>query len=156
MQKDTTEYIQKYREADREIQRVMASMESAKTMAALGEKYELSYEKTSALSFEVGLVLLGMTHPRKFRVNLVRELDIDETTAQQIATEVHERIFNQVKELLQNIHHIREGTLQGTKHITTGNKEKVDFLRAEFKKSDSQKFSDVLRSTLRTEEGTTT
>jgi hypothetical protein len=115
-------YIEKYKTAPQEIKHLMSFEGSIDTLRSLWETYDIedNHEQCKRLSFEIGCVLLGVTHPRDFIKQLEQELGVSPETARSIAKDVNEKMFSQVKDLLIEIHNLR-GT--ASNNIETKNTE---------------------------------
>ena len=100
-------YKIKYKTASQEILDVMRHENCIETLEKIWESNDISSNKNRGrLSFEIGSVLLGITHPKDFIPNLEKELEVSSEVAKQIARDVNEKIFSQVKDTLIKIHNI--------------------------------------------------
>lgn len=78
--------------------------ESSQILQEIGKKYALHIDKLGELVNEVGLVMVGITHPKDFIPNLAERLGVDKMTAKNIAQDVNAQIFAKVRESLKKIH----------------------------------------------------
>lgn len=94
-------YIEKYERAPKRIQNLMEYENSIDTLRYLWKTYSIEdHEQCQKLSFEIGCVLLGLTHPKDFIPQLVKEVGVTQEIARAIAKDVNEKIFAQVKDIL--------------------------------------------------------
>lgn len=118
----TAEQItEKYNSLPKDVRSAIESAEVSKKVSALAQKYKLHIDMADELSDEVGLVMLGLTHPQDFMGNLKRRLEIPEDMARDLVADINEQIFSPIKESLKKIHGLKnEGGLD------TDNKKLVD------------------------------
>lgn len=95
-----------YLKLPKNVQDAIFSIDSAEAVQAIGKKYDLAIDKIGELADETGLVMLGLTHPSDYIVNLARRLNIDKETAKKIAEEINSQIFVKIRESLKKIHGI--------------------------------------------------
>lgn len=84
------------------------SVNSAEAIQVIGKKYNLSIDKIGELADETGMVMLGITHPSDFIINVARRVYVDKETAGKIAEEINTQIFAKVRESLKKIHGVGE------------------------------------------------
>lgn len=98
----------KYEKMPKDLQNAILSAETSGVIDAIAKKYGLNIEQTGNLADEIGLLMLGETHPSDFINNLNRRLGADPETTKKIAQEINEQIFSKVKESLRKIHAVDE------------------------------------------------
>lgn len=81
----------------------IVSVDNARIIGEIGKKYNLHIDQTGEVAEEVGLVLLGLTHPTEFVSQLTKKVGIDRVVASQIASDINDRIFLKVRELLKSL-----------------------------------------------------
>ena len=99
-----------YQNAPQKIQEVVDSFETAETLARIAADHSVDDNKgigNRDLGRLTGRVLVGMIHPKDFVPSLAEKLDIKKDRAQEIAREVNQKIFSQVKNLLIEIHGLK-------------------------------------------------
>ncbi len=101
-------YRTKYQEAPEEILDLMDSDATTKVIADLNQKYAIT--KQGARAYEVGCVLLGITHPKDFRERLGANLQISPEKSAELARDINRDIFANVKGQLMQIHNIQTPT----------------------------------------------
>ncbi|MCK5096293.1 MAG: hypothetical protein KAR24_02990 [Candidatus Pacebacteria bacterium] len=97
---DTITYAKKFEEAPEKIQNLIRLESTTACVASFEEFHNLNDTQRGNLATLVGCVLLGITHPKEFIPTIEKELEISNEVAKQIAKEVNEKIFAQVKDIL--------------------------------------------------------
>ena len=87
-----------------DVQTAIYSVETSRAIEQIADKHYLLIDKMGLLAEEVGLVMLGATHPKDFIRNLSDKLGIDRETAKKIAEDVNQQIFAKVRESLKIRH----------------------------------------------------
>ena len=121
----TSTVQEKFNEAPLKIQDIVMSVETSETLYGIEKKYEVYKEENGLriLPKETTRVLIGITHPRDFVPVLMEKLDVPKEKAQEIAKEVNQKIFSQVKDLLIEIHGLKktQTTTSETPPTSSGN-----------------------------------
>ena len=113
MQQLTPEQLfAKYEKTPKDLQNAILSAETSDVISAVAKKYGLNIEQTGNLADEIGLLMLGETHPKDFVSNIYKRLGSDPETTKKIAEEINTQIFAKVKESLKKIHDVGEETPQ--------------------------------------------
>lgn len=86
-----------------EIKDAVVSVDTARALQTIGEKYALRIDKIGELADEAGLVMMGITHPDNFTKNLMKRLELPEEKVKEIVKEVNEKIFQKIREPLKKI-----------------------------------------------------
>ncbi|MSU55558.1 MAG: hypothetical protein EXS46_03425, partial [Candidatus Taylorbacteria bacterium] len=81
----------------------LESVDSAKKVVEIGQKYALHVDKIGDLATETGMVILGFTHPGQFLPRLTRRLGMNENTIRPLAQEINTEIFLKIREALKEI-----------------------------------------------------
>ncbi len=97
-----------YRKLPQDVQEAIFSVDTAEIIREIGEKHKLMIDKIGELADEIGLVMLGFTHPSQFISNLGDRLGVDKVIAKEIAEEVNSKIFFPIRENLKKIHAMEE------------------------------------------------
>lgn len=105
MQKDLTN---KFKNLPQDLKDAIFDVANAGAIQAIAKKYGLNIEQTGNLADEIGLLMLGETHPKDFVANLNKRLGADPETTKKVAQEVNEQIFAKVRESLKKIHEVSE------------------------------------------------
>lgn len=101
MDENTTKIIkEKFDSLPENIQELIMSSNYQDTLIELGRKYQLNVEQMGILERETTLVLLGLSPTNTFETELTRELNIDKMKGSQIVTEINEKIFITIRDLL--------------------------------------------------------
>ncbi len=77
------------------------SVELYNIVEKIGAKFKLHIDQMGSLDAEIGDVLLGFSKSSEFINNTIKRLEINESLANQIATEVNKEIFATIKSNLQ-------------------------------------------------------
>ena len=115
MKNFTEEQIaQMYDNLPEDIKESIFGLEMNDIVEKIGRENKLNIEQIGDLANETGMVMLGVTHPNEFIVNLADRLEVDKEKARAIAQEINEQIFKKVRDSLRKIHNIREENEQKT------------------------------------------
>lgn len=106
------ELQQKFKKLPENLRDAIFSVDTANIIQAISKKYGLAVDKMGELADEVGLLMLGITHPKDFVANLGSRLGTDAETTQKIAQELNAQIFSKVKESLKKLHGVGEEALE--------------------------------------------
>ncbi len=109
------ELLKRYEKLPPAVREVMFAEASADKIEELGKKYGFLIDKIGKLADEVGYFMLGMTHPRDFPRQLMRELDISESKANEIVNELNDSIFKPIRKQLADLHGADESELEPQK-----------------------------------------
>ena len=82
----------------------ISSVDTANAIQDVAKKHLLHVDQMAALASETGLVLLGLTHPRDFILNLARRLRVPEEKAREVARDISGQILSKVREALRGLH----------------------------------------------------
>ena len=91
-----------------DVKTAIYSVETSRAIEQIADTHHLLIDKMGMLAEEVGLVMLGATHPKDFIRNLSDKLGVDRETAKKIADDVNQHIFAKVRESLRKLHGITE------------------------------------------------
>ncbi len=89
-----------YEKLPPELKEAMLSVDTVEAINSIGKKYRLHVDQIGDVGSETGYVLLGLTHPTDFVGSLTKRLGIDRILASQIASDINDQIFLQVREQL--------------------------------------------------------
>lgn len=101
---------EKFNALPENIQESIISVDTAKIINDISNKYSLHVDQMGKLAEETGLVMLGATRPEEFLDGVKDGLNIPLETAGEIVKEVNEQIFFPIRESLKNVHHIAPAT----------------------------------------------
>ena len=73
-------------------------------LQSVAKKHDLRIDQAGLLENETMLVMLGLEHPDSFIDNLVRNANVPRGVAAQLATDVNNQIFKEVRHLLVQMH----------------------------------------------------
>jgi len=101
MDENTTKMIKERFDALPEsIQELITSSGYQNILVEIGKKYQLNVEQLGMLEQETTLVMMGLTPTKDFETELTRELHVDKMKGNQIVTEINEKIFVTIRDLL--------------------------------------------------------
>ncbi len=101
MDENTTKMIkEKFDALPESIQELILSSNYQDTLIEIGKKYQLNVEQLGMLEQETTLVMMGLTPTQDFENELIRELKIEKIKGNQIVTEINEKIFLTIRDLL--------------------------------------------------------
>ena len=101
MDENTTKMIKERFDALPEmIQNLILSSHYQDTLIEIGKKYQLNVEQLGLLEQETTLVMMGLTPTDSFETELTQELSVDKMKGNQIVTEINEKIFLTIRDLL--------------------------------------------------------
>lgn len=107
------ELEEKYKQLPATIEEAIFGVNAEKTLEEIGKKHKLQIDRLGILANETRLVMLGLTHPKDFINNLAERLELNEETAKNIAQEINQRIFHEIREELKKMHYISETVNSG-------------------------------------------
>lgn len=100
----TPEELKIYETLPEDVKQAISSANSSEIITEIQKKNALHIDQSAALADEVGLLMLGITHPSQFIPNVQKRLRLSSEKAREIGTEVNERIFKQIRASLMEIH----------------------------------------------------
>ncbi|MCX6751257.1 MAG: hypothetical protein NT161_00605 [Candidatus Nomurabacteria bacterium] len=101
MDENTTKMIkERFNALPESIQELILSSNYQDILVEIGKKYQLNVEQLGMLEQETTLVMMGLTPTKDFETELTRELGIDKMKGNQIVTEINEKIFLTIRDLL--------------------------------------------------------
>ncbi|MEK7567281.1 MAG: hypothetical protein AAB527_04085 [Patescibacteria group bacterium] len=83
----------KYEKMPKDLQNAILSAETSGVIDAIAKKYGLNIEQTGNLADEIGLLMLGETHPSDFINNLNRRLGADPETTKKSPKKLTSKFF---------------------------------------------------------------
>ncbi|MBI3633894.1 MAG: hypothetical protein HY226_06445 [Candidatus Vogelbacteria bacterium] len=86
-----------------ELKDAIVSVDTAKIINDTGKKYGLHVDQIGAVANQTGLVLLGIVHPTEFVSAVTKAAGIERVVASQIASDINDKIFLKVREILQGV-----------------------------------------------------
>ncbi len=101
MDENTTKMIkERFDLLPESIQELIISSNYQDTLIEIGKKYQLNVEQLGMLEQETTLVMMGLTPTKDFETELTNELNVDKMKGNQIVTEINEKIFLTIRDLL--------------------------------------------------------
>ena len=101
MDENTKKIIQeKFDALPESIREMIMSSHYEDTLITVGQKNNLNVNQMGILERETTLVMMGLTNPKDFETDIVRELNIEKTKGAQIVAEINEKIFLKIRTLL--------------------------------------------------------
>src|SRR3989344_6358304 len=107
---DKEQVLRKMEKMHQDLREAIFSVDSENVVLAIAKKYGLQIDQAGELADEIGLLMLGVTHPRDFVASLAKRLGTDSETTKKIAEEINAQIFSKVKESLKKIHSVEDKT----------------------------------------------
>ena len=108
--------LEQYKKLPEALQKAIVSVENTKIIQDIGKKHNLHVDQMSELVDETWLALLGIIRSTDFVGDLKNRLEVDQQKAEEIAKDVNNQIFNEIKSALVEAEKIggppREQTLQ--------------------------------------------
>ena len=95
--------LEAYRKLPEEIKAVISAEDVTDKITAIGDKHNLLLDKQGVLVDEISLVMFGLTHPDKFVESIKNRLEISQSEAEAIATDVNNEILLEIREELKKI-----------------------------------------------------
>jgi hypothetical protein len=130
--------IEAYKKLPEAIRDALSSIDFADKISDIADKHSLLIDRQGELSDEVGLVMLGLTHPDKFVESIKNRLEISQADAEAIATDVNNEILLEIREELKkisaknaeeaktsNLAHDSEHPIESDEHHTTLKREDI-------------------------------
>lgn len=99
---------QQFQNLPKDLREAIFSVDTADIIQAIAKKHKLAIDKMGELADEVGLLMLGITHPKDFINHLERRLETDPETTRNITEEVNTQIFAKIRESLKTMHTVKE------------------------------------------------
>lgn len=98
-----TDLYEKFENLPDDVQEAFLSVNTYNTIKKIVDKFKLHIDQSGILSEEIGLVMLGVTHPENFLTNLEQKLNITLETAGDIVKEINTTIFFPIRASLEAI-----------------------------------------------------
>ncbi len=98
----------KYFQLPQDVRQLVFAVETANKMNAAAKKNKLTDKQIWSASYVAGMVLLGETNIVDFVKSLMKECNLNEQSARQLARDINSSIFLPVKESLKKIHKVPE------------------------------------------------
>lgn len=86
------------------IREAMFAESTTEKVFEIAKKYDLLVDKTGEMASEIGLLMLGVTHPNDFTNNLAERMKISKDEARKIADDINASIFAPVREHLRALY----------------------------------------------------
>jgi len=87
-----------------DVQEAIASTEVNAQILTLTDKYKLQFDEAEELTKEIGFVMLGLKKRDDFVKNVAKVTGLDIATAQNLAQEINDTIFEGIRESLRKVH----------------------------------------------------
>lgn len=85
-----------------EIKAFLCSDSFSETLKNIGSKHSLLLDKISGLEDEIFLAVMGLRSTTEFIENIVKTLELKQTTASKISEMVNDQVFVKIRSLIQN------------------------------------------------------
>ncbi len=85
------------------LQNMLASTSYRENLLEIQQKHHLTIEQLGTFEMETSMVLLGITTMKEYAAELHEQLHITESAAQAILADVNEKVFKEVRLILQKI-----------------------------------------------------
>src|SRR3989344_565259 len=87
-----------------DVREAISSVEVSKQLQIIGMEHRIHIDTLDTIAQEVGLVMLGLTHPRDFKAKIKSNLPLKEEEVDAITTDIDEKIFKPIKASLMAMH----------------------------------------------------
>lgn len=87
-----------------ELQEVITSSDYQTKLFEIAKKYKLTYDKLGQLELETTMVLLGMTPPDEFKLDISEQLKVDDATINNIVKDLNDQIFTPIRQQLMGVY----------------------------------------------------
>lgn len=106
MQKQYTrrDYWELFKKLPEELRDASADVDATDRIEEICNRYNVPQELLSAVTLQVGHVLLGIVPPADFQKILEKEVGLKKDTARQVAHEINRFVFYPVKPALEQLH----------------------------------------------------
>ena len=101
MDENTMKIIQeKFDALPESIQEMIMSSHYEDTLIKVVQKNNLTVNQMGVLERETTLVMMGLTNPKDFETDIIRELNVEKAKGTEIVTEINDKIFLKIRTLL--------------------------------------------------------
>jgi hypothetical protein len=83
-----------------ELQQVILSSDYQMQLFEIAKKYKLSYEKLGQLELETTMVILGMTPPDEYKLDIAEQMGLTGEALDNVVLEINEKVFAPIREKL--------------------------------------------------------
>ncbi len=83
-----------------ELQQVILSSDYQMHLFDVAKKYKLTYEKLGQLELETTMVILGMTPPDEYKLEVAEQMGLAGTDLDNVVAEINEKVFSPIREKL--------------------------------------------------------
>lgn len=87
-----------------ELQQVITSSDYQTKLFEIAKKHKLTYDKLGQLELETTMVLLGMTPPDEFKLDISEQLKLDDATLNNIVKDLNDQIFIPIRQQLMGVY----------------------------------------------------
>lgn len=94
---------ERYRKIPDELQEAFDSIETVQAIQTIGKKYNLHIDQLGKISDEIGLVILGLSKPKDFTLNIKNKAGIPEDMANLVTYDVNQTIIVKIRNALQQL-----------------------------------------------------
>lgn len=103
-QKQIESLLDRIDKLPKELRDAIFAETTADKVFEIAKKYDLLVDKTGEMASEIGLLMLGVTHPNDFINNLAERMKIPKDEARKIADDINASIFAPVREHLRALY----------------------------------------------------
>lgn len=128
-----------------ELQQVITSSDYQTKLFDIAKKHKLTYERLGQLELETTMVLLGMTPPDEFKLDISEQLQLSATDLDSVVLDINDQIFKPIRDNLMNLYSEKEVS-EGEKYAVE--KTKSEALRKENTTTTTETKSSSSLSTL--------
>lgn len=101
-------FLDRYDKLPPEIREALFSAATADKVFEIGKKHGLLIDKVGILSSEIGMLMIGITHPREFVGSLSISLNLSANDARKIAHDINMEILAPLHDHLLKLHNMAE------------------------------------------------
>ncbi|MFH1402074.1 MAG: hypothetical protein ABIG87_00425 [Patescibacteria group bacterium] len=95
---------EKYREIPDDVREAISSSAMNEKLLQLTNKYRLQFDEAEELTKEIGFVMLGLKPTKNFVKNIQNVSGLSYEKSKQMAEDINNEIFGEIRESLQKIH----------------------------------------------------
>lgn len=140
-----------FRKQPQHIQELINSEETLETLVKIGDKNDLNENQRGELGSETGRVLVGMTPKDQFVPNIMERLGVDQSTAEQIASDAETQILSRVTKGAPE----RQRDMSAVDKVLVGSawKAKVGEIAERYGVSDTRVLEEIVENAVRANSG---
>lgn len=101
---DDNDIEEKFNSLPEEIQDIIYSPVTERTITEIGEKYQLHLDKVDVLIEATEDIMTGDVRANDFISHIVKTLEIPQETAEKIGQEIDQQVFEKIRDSIKSLH----------------------------------------------------